>query len=111
MPMIIIKMKRRICKSLHKVLKRFKKKQVERIEDSQPNLETNAQDLENLFSVLILILHKDCSKDVGTSSLHDHKPSMLRRRFRLSSQHPSVNIISDPNTMANLGFEIWGCKP
>ena len=42
-------------------------------------------------------LTKDSSKEVGTSSLEDHTPSILRRRFRLSSQHPPKNIISDPN--------------
>ena len=40
---------------------------------------------------------KDSSKEVETSSLNDCTPSILRRRFRLSSQHPLENIISDQN--------------
>ena len=38
----------------------------------------------------------DSSNEVGTSFLNDHTPSILIRRFGLSSQHPSKNIISDP---------------
>ena len=79
-------------------LEENEEKQVERIEDSQPDLETNAQDLvrppeRTDFDTPT----KDSSKEVGTISLNDHTPSILVRRFRLSSQHPSENIISDPN--------------
>ena len=31
-------------------------------------------------------------------SVNNHTPSILRRSFRLSSQHPPKNIMSDPNT-------------
>ena len=40
---------------------------------------------------------KEFSKEVETSSLNDHTPSIIRRRFRLSSQRPPKNIIGDPN--------------
>ena len=79
-------------------LEENEEKQVERIEDSQPDLETNAQDLvrppeRTDFDTPT----KDSSKEVETSSLNDCTPSILRRRFRLSSQHHPKNIISDPN--------------
>ena len=32
--------------------------------------------------------------EVGTSSLNDFTPSILRRRLRMSPQHPPENIIS-----------------
>ena len=35
--------------------------------------------------------------EVGKSSLNDYTSSILRRRLRMSSQHPPKNIISDPN--------------
>ena len=41
---------------------------------------------------------KDSSKEVGMKSVNNHTPSILRRSFRLSSQHPPKNIMSDPNT-------------
>ena len=37
------------------------------------------------------------SMEVGTSSLNDYTLCILRRRLRMSSQHPLENIINDPN--------------
>ena len=70
-------------------LDEVEEKQVERIEDSQLDLETQPQDLETAPEHTDLnTLIKVSSKEVGTSSLNDYTPSILRRRFRLSSQHP-----------------------
>ena len=72
--------------------------EVERIEDSQPDLETQPQELEIAPERTDLSTPiKDSLKEVGTISLNDYKPSILRRRFGLSSQHPPKNIISNPN--------------
>ena len=72
--------------------------EVQLIEDIQPDLETNAQDLESLLKRTSLDTPtKEFSKEVRTSSLNDHTPSTLRRIFRLSSQYPPKNIINDPN--------------
>ena len=72
-------------------------KKVELIEDSQLVLETDAQDSKRQSERTIFHTPtKDFSKQVLTTSLNDSTPSILRRRFRLSSQHPPENIISDP---------------
>ena len=79
-------------------LDEVEEKQVEHIEDSQPNLETQPQDMQIAPEHTDLSTPiKDSSKEVGTSSLNDHTPSIIRTRFRLSSQHPPENIISDLN--------------
>ena len=97
--MIKLKIKRRICKTQYKVLKRLKKKQVERIEDLQPDLKTNVQDLERPFErTNIHTPTKDLSKEVGTSSVNDHTLSILsRRRFRekiISGLHKDTQTLS-----------------
>ena len=62
---------------------------VEHIEDSQTDLEIKAHDLErNHERTIFDTPTKDSSKEVAASSLNDQTPSILRRRFRLSSQHP-----------------------
>ena len=62
-----------------KSLEDVEDKKVELIEDSQLESPT-----------------KGISKQVPTSSLNNYTPSILRRRLRLSSQHPPEYIISDP---------------
>ena len=69
-------------------------KQVVNIEDSQPNLETQSQELEIAPEPTDLDTPiRNSSNEVGTSSLNDYTPSILRRRLRMSSQHPPENII------------------
>ena len=85
-------------------LKVVEEKQVAHNEDSQPDLETNAHDLgKPLRRTDFDTPTKDFSKEVGTSSLYDLKPFILRSTFRLSSQHPQENIISDPNKGSQTG--------
>ena len=80
-------------------LDEVEEKQVERIEDSQSDLETQSLDLKTALERTDLSTSiRDSSKEVETSSLNVYTPSILRRRLRLSSQHPPKNIISDPNT-------------
>ena len=90
--------KKKDMQDLIQSLDEVEEKQVERNEDSQHVLETQPKDLETALERTDLSSPiKDSSKEVGTSSLDDYTPSILRRRFRLSSQHPPKNIISDPN--------------
>ena len=63
-------------------------KLVVNIEDLQPDLETVPE--HTTLDTPI----RNSSNEVGTSSLNDYTPSMLRR---MSSQHPLEYIISDPN--------------
>ena len=87
--MILMNIKRKTMQDSIQSIDEVEQKQVERIEDSQPDLETQSQDMKtapertNLDTPI-----RDSSKEVGTSSLNDCTPSILRRRFRLSSQHP-----------------------
>ena len=79
-------------------LDEVEERQVELIEDSQLDVKTQSQNLKTAPEYTDLdTLIRDSSKEVGTSSLNDCTPSILRRRFKLSSQHPPENIISDPN--------------
>ena len=94
MPMIKIKMQRKICKSQYKVLKMSKIKRLSTL-DSQPDVETNVQNLERQPERIVFTPTRDSSKEVPMSSVNDHTSSILRRRFRLSSQHHPENIISD----------------
>ena len=79
-------------------LDEVEEKQVKRIEDSQPDLETQPHDLEKAPEHTDLNTPtKESPKEVGTNSLNEHTPSIVRRRFKLSSQQPPENIISVPN--------------
>ena len=91
-------------------LEDIKDKQVELIEDSQPDFETNAQDLERQPEHVVFDTPtKDPLKQVRTSSLNDTTPSILRRRFKLSSQHPPENYhLNHPCPLAN-HYEINLC--
>ena len=55
-------------------LDEIEERQVERIEDSQPDLETQSQDLETALERTDLAPIKDSSKEVGTSYLNDCTP-------------------------------------
>ena len=82
-------------------------KRVEHIEASQLDPVTDAQDLKRQLQRIVFDTpSKEYSKEVATSFLNDSTPSILRRRFKLSSQHPPKNVISDPTKGTQTRFSL-----